>query len=299
MKRGMKMIVFSLPDDDDSAQILARNLDAEMGKAIVRRFPDGESYICIESSVKEKTVIVLAVLREPDAKMLPLIFLAATLRDLGAKRIILVAPYLPYMRQDRRFREGEGITSVYFAGLISEWFDALITIDPHLHRRKSLDEIYPIPGFVLHAAPLVSNWIRKNIKKPLLIGPDGESEQWVKSVAEAAAAPYIVLEKVRRGDRDVEVSLPQIEKWNERTPILVDDIISTAKTMIKTVGHLKDLKFNPPVCIGIHAVFADNAYADLLEAGVEKIVTCNTISHESNDIDVLGLVADFIKKQKY
>lgn len=295
MKRGMKMIVFSLPDDDDSAHILARNLNAEMGKAIVRRFPDGESYICIESSVKEKTVIVLAALREPDAKMLPLIFLAATLRDLGAKRIILVAPYLPYMRQDRRFREGEGITSGYFAGLISEWFDALITVDPHLHRRKSLDEIYSIPSFALHAAPLVSNWIRKNIKNPLLVGPDGESEQWVKSVAEEAAAPYIVLEKVRRGDRDVEVSIPQIEKWNERTPILVDDIISTAKTMIKTVGHLKDLKFNPSVCIGIHAVFADNAYADLLEAGVEKIVTCNTISHESNDIDVWGLVADFIK----
>lgn len=298
MKSGMKMIVFSLPDDDHSAHILARNLDAEMGKAIVRRFPDGESYICVESSVKEKTALVLAVLREPDAKMLPLIFLAATLRDLGAKRIILVAPYLPYMRQDRHFRAGEGITSVYFAGIISEWFDALVTVDPHLHRRKSLNEIYSIPSFALHAAPLISNWIRENIEKPLLVGPDNESEQWVKSVADAAAAPFVVLEKVRRGDRDVEISVPQIEKWNGRTPILVDDIISTAKTMIETVGHLKDLQFNPPVCIGVHALFAGNAYADLLEAGVEKIVTCNTVPHESNNIDVWDLVADFIKRQK-
>jgi ribose-phosphate pyrophosphokinase len=271
---------------------LAKNLESEVGKVVVRRFPDGESYVCVESNVEEKTAIIIATLREPDDKILQLIYLAATLKDLGAKRIIGVAPYLAYMRQDRRFHTGEAVTSAYFARLISEWFDALVTIDPHLHRYLSLDEIYTIPSVVLHAAPFISNWIRENVKNPLLIGPDGESEQWVKSVAKGANAPHIVLEKIRRGDRDVKVSIPRIEKWHEKTPVLVDDIISTARTMIETVQHLKTGGLTAPVCIGVHAIFAGNAYEDLLAAGASGVYTCDTIPHASNAISVLPLLTE-------
>ena len=286
----MKTIIFSLPGNEKTATALAKNLAAESGKVVLRRFPDGESYVCVESSVAGKTAIVVAALREPDDKFLPLVFLAAALEDLGAERVILVAPYLAYMRQDRRFKKGEAVTSVCFARLISEWFDALVTIDPHLHRLTSLDEIYTIPGVVLHAAPLISNWIKENIENPLLVGPDGESEQWVKSVAEGAGAPYVVLEKVRRGDRDVEVSIPHVEGWRVKTPVLVDDIISTARTMIETVKHLKRGGMSAPVCVGVHAVFAENAYEDLLGSGARGIFTCDTIPHVSNRISVLPLL---------
>lgn len=286
----MNQTVFALPDSESLAEGLAKQLNAETGRLILRRFPDGESYVRVESSVEEKTAIVVAALREPDDKFLPLVFLAAALEDLGAKRVILVAPYLAYMRQDRRFKKGEAVTSVCFARLISEWFDALVTIDPHLHRLTSLDEIYTIPSVVLHAAPLISNWIRENIENPLLVGPDGESEQWVKSVAEGAGAPYVVLEKVRRGDRDVEVSIPHVDAWREKTPVLVDDIISTARTMVETVKHLKRAGMPAPVCIGVHAVFAENAYEDLLGAGARGVFTCDTIPHVSNRISVLPLL---------
>ena len=230
-------------------------------------------------------------MREPDDKFLPLVFLAAALEDLGARKIILVAPYLAYMRQDRRFKKGEGVTSVCFARLISEWFDALVTVDPHLHRLASLDEIYTIPSVVLHAAPLISNWISENIENPLLVGPDGESEQWVKSVAHGAFAPYVVLEKKRRGDREVEVSIPHVDGWRGKTPVLVDDIISTARTMIETVRHLKRAGMPAPVCVGVHAIFAENAYEDLLAAGASGVFTCDTIPHVSNRISVLSLLA--------
>lgn len=286
----MNQTVFALPNSESLAAGLAKQLNAETGRLILRRFPDGESYVRVESRVEEKTAIVVAALREPDDKFLPLIFLAAALEDLGAKRAILVAPYLAYMRQDRRFKKGEAVTSVCFARVISEWFDALVTIDPHLHRLTSLDEIYTIPSVVLHAAPLISNWISENIENPLLVGPDGESEQWVKSVAEAANAPYVVLEKERRGDRDVEVSIPHVGKWREKTPVLVDDIISTARTMIETVKHLKRAGMSAPVCVGVHAVFAGNAYEDLLGAGAADVFTCDTIQHISNRISVLPLL---------
>ncbi|MFX8354866.1 phosphoribosyltransferase family protein, partial [Acinetobacter baumannii] len=91
-------------------------------------------------------------------------------------------------------------------------------------------------------------------------GPDSESEQWVSKVAADANAPYIILKKLRKGDRNVKVSVPQVEKYKESTPVLVDDIISTGNTMIETIGHLKKAGMKPPVCIGIHAVFAARAH---------------------------------------
>ena len=286
----MNETVFALPGNESLAGSLAKQLNAETGRLILRRFPDGESYVRVESSVEDKTAIVVAALREPDDKFLPLVFLAAALEDLGAKKIILVAPYLAYMRQDRRFKKGEAVTSTCFARLISERFDALVTVDPHLHRRSSLDEIYTIPSVVLHAASLISVWIREKIENPLLIGPDSESEQWVKSVAEVAGAPYVVLEKVRRGDREVEISIPHVDRWREKTPVLVDDIISTARTMIETVIHLKRAGMPAPVCVGVHAVFAGNAYEDVLAAGAGGVYTCDTIPHRSNSISVLPLL---------
>ena len=304
----MTMLLLALPDNEAMTACLAMALtdngqhhralrsrapdcSAERGVVTLRRFPDGESYVRVESSVRGRDVAIVCTLARPDDKVLPLFFLAATARDLGATSVGLVAPYLAYMRQDRRFAEGEGVTSSYFASLLSGSVDWLVTVDPHLHRRASLDEIYTIPTEVVHAAPRVAEWIRTNVRRPLLVGPDAESAQWITAVAEAADAPSIVLAKVRRGDRDVAVIVPDVERWHDHTPVLVDDIVSTARTMIATVRHLRRGGLPAPVCIGVHAVFAKGAYDDLRAAGAAAIVTCNTISHVSNIIDLSGELA--------
>lgn len=291
----MKTVLFALPGNEPLAQLLAEKLDAEMGEATIRHFPDGESYVRIHSDVADKKVVLICTLHQPDEKLLPLYFLSNTAKSLGAKCTCLVAPYLAYMRQDKVFHPGEGITSKYFARLISSFADSLITVDPHLHRIDSLNKLYGIPAKVVHAADLISDWIKRHIKQPVLVGPDSESEQWVAVVAKNAGAPYLVLEKTRRGDRDVEVSIPQVDAYRKHTPVLVDDIISTARTMIETVGHLKNAGMRSPVCIGVHAVFADQAYEDLLASGAASIVTCNTIPHKSNAIDLSDLYLDFIQ----
>jgi ribose-phosphate pyrophosphokinase len=157
-----------------------------------------------------------------------------------------------------------------------------------------MSEIYTIPYKVLHAAALLSDWIRDNIEKPVLIGPDSESEQWVEAVAKDANAPFIILEKVRQGDRDVQVSVPHVEKYKEHIPVLVDDIISTAHTMIETIGHLKKAGMKPAVCIGVHGIFAGSAYDELKKAGAGHIVTTNTIAHESNAIEIAHLIASVL-----
>ena len=292
----MKPLLISLAPEEPMTQSLGEKLSADEGKMTLRRFPDGESYVRIESDCKNRDVVVVGTLFKPDDKIIPLIFISETLKEFGAKSIGLVSPYLAYMRQDKRFHEGEGISSRYFSRLVSNYFDWLVTVDPHLHRYHSLNEIYSIPTQVVHAASVVSEWIHKNVKNPLLIGPDSESEQWVADVAKRAGAPHIVLTKIRHGDRDVEVSIPEVENWKNHTPVLVDDIISTGRTMIETIRHLKNADMLPPVCVGVHGVFADNPYEKLLELGVKKIVTCNTIPHLSNSIDISTALAKSVEQ---
>jgi ribose-phosphate pyrophosphokinase len=285
------LLFLPLPGNEAQARTLADLSGGELGSVTVQRFPDGETYVRVATAVENREIALVSSLHRPDDKLLPLIFVAETARELGAVSIGLVAPYLAYLRQDRRFQEGEGVTSRYFARLLSESFDWLVTIDPHLHRLPSLGAVYAIPSRVLHAAPYVSAWIKENVPEALLVGPDSESAQWVEAVAQAAGAPFVILEKVRRGDRDVEVSVPQVGRWRDRTPVLVDDIISTGRTMIETVGHLRRAGLRAPVCIGVHAVFAEHSYQDLLAAGTASVVTCNSITHPSNRIDVMPLLA--------
>jgi ribose-phosphate pyrophosphokinase len=161
-----------------------------------------------------------------------------------------------------------------------------VTVDPHLHRYHVLDEIYRVPTRVVPSAPLIAQWVAAQIERPLLIGPDAESEQWVAEVAAAAQAPFAVLQKIRRGDRDVEVSLPDVSAWRDRQPVLIDDIVSSARTMVQAVGSVRRVGLPAPVCIGVHALFAPGAYDELLASGAARIITCDTVAHASNAISV-------------
>lgn len=269
--------------------------DLDRGLLTFHRFPDGESYIRFDESLEGREVVFIDTLSQPDSKILPLLFAARTAKEMGAVRVGLVAPYLAYMRQDTRFKPGEAITSIHFAHLISEAFDWLVTVDPHLHRYKTLSEIYSIPTQVVTATQPISQWIHGHVDQPVLIGPDSESAQWVAQIAAEIGAPFLVLEKTRYSDQDVKVSIPALEKYSFHTPILIDDIISTGQTMIETIKHLKSLRTKPPVCIGVHAVFAGITTETLIEAGAAKVVTCNTISHDSNGIDVFPLLFQGVK----
>ena len=291
----METILLALPENEKIARRLSDITGTLLGKSEIRHFPDGETYLRLDSNVSNRKVVLVCTLDRPDKKILPLYYLAKTVRDMGCDSICLVAPYLAYMRQDKIFRTGEAVTSEYFAQLLSSFVDYLITIDPHLHRRSTLAEIYSIPTQVSHASSSISEWIKKNIETPVIIGPDEESKQWVSEVANNSMAPFIILKKHRLGDQNVEISTPDIEKYSDHRPVLIDDIISTGNTMIETIKRLKQARMKQPLCIGIHAVFAGNTYENLRNAGAERVITCNTIEHPSNSIDVTDLLTGFQK----
>lgn len=293
----MGSIVFYLPSDEHLARKVAEKLKLDLGQAIFRRFPDKEAFVQIGTEVKNKNVILFGGLNDPDEKFIPIVFFAETARRLGAKSIGLVAPYLGYLRQDKEFHPGEAVNSRIFASMLSSYIDWLVTIDPHLHRHHALSEVYTVKAEVLHAERLIAAWIKNNIDQPVLIGPDEESKQWVSKVAQLASAPYIVLEKIRHGDREVEISVPKVKEYKNHTPVLVDDIISTARTMIETVRHLDRAGMNPTICIGVHAIFVNGSYQELLQEKVAQVITCNTIQHESNMIDVSELIVEYLQHE--
>jgi len=287
-------LLFSLPGSEPLADRLSDALGGEIGALETRRFPDDEVYLRLRTDPKGRSVVLVGALDRPDRKFLPLCFAADAARDLGAARVGLVCPYLPYLRQDMRFQVGEAITSVTFARMLSSAFDWLVTVDPHLHRYRDLGEIYRIPARALQAAPLLADWIRAEVPRPLLIGPDEESRQWVAAVADRADAPHVVLQKQRLGDRDVRIEVPDLATWIDRTPVLVDDIVSSARTMIEAAARLAEAGLRRPVCVAVHALFAQDAYQSLVAAAA-RVVTTNTVPHATNEIDVAPLIADAVR----
>lgn len=287
----MRPLVVPLPGNDGFAERLAVHIGAELGSLETRSFPDGETYLRFRVDPAGRRLVLVCTLDRPDPKVLPLLFAAAAGRDLGATRIGLVAPYLSYMRQDARFLSGEAVTSVAFAKLLSLSFDWLVTVDPHLHRHKTLGGLYTIPARAVPAVPLIAAWIAANEPAPLLLGPDIESEQWVAEVARLVNAPFRVLRKQRRGDRDVSIEVTDLSEFRDRTPVLLDDIVSSGRTMIETARQTKEQHMPLPVCIAVHALLSDGAYTSL-RALARRVVSTNTVLHETNAIDVAAAIAD-------
>jgi ribose-phosphate pyrophosphokinase len=284
-------VLLAFPGMEPLGKVLAGLVGAEYGEIELHRFPDGESLVTLPGEVAGRNVAILATLRDPDTLGLPLRFAALTARELGATRVGLVAPYLAYMRQDRRFAPGQAVSAPLFARFLEEAFDWLVTADPHLHRIPALGEVFGIPAERVVTAPLLAEWIGAHVTDPVLLGPDGESKQWVAEVALLAGCPYQVLHKHRSGDRRVEVSAPAQDAFRARTPVILDDIASSGRTMIEAIERLKTAGTAPPVCILIHAVFAGSAYEDILAAGAARLVSTDSIPHSSNAISLASALA--------
>ncbi|MEX2131566.1 MAG: ribose-phosphate diphosphokinase [Pseudohongiellaceae bacterium] len=287
-------IVFSLQPHPLLSGLVS-GLSAQTGGFETRYFPDGESYLRIETQVEQRQCIILANLAHPNEKFLPLAFMASTLKELGAESVGLVAPYLSYMRQDRRFEAGEAVTSRIFATLLSQQIDWFVTVDPHLHRVHSLQEIYTVPSTVVEGAPIIGKWLR-SLHDVFLVGPDSESEQWVSQISAQSGHPFVIGEKRRHGDRDVTIVLPDLSDFTGLTAVIIDDVISSGHTILQCLKSLNASGVVSVSCVCIHGLFADGAEAMLASAGLKELISTNTIPHQSNRLDVAEALLPPIQK---
>ena len=283
-------ILFNLSPSHPIPEKLAETTGLPLGQFEIRHFPDGETFLRVDTDVAQSNVVIFCDLYQPNEKLFPLLSFAENARELGASNICLITPYLPYMRQDKRFHTGESITSRHFAKHLSLAFDALITVDPHLHRYPTLDAVYTLNGMVCTAQTVITEFLKAQTDNLLLIGPDEESEQWVAAIANASNRPYQILLKERSGDYDVSVTEPELAQYRGYCPVLVDDIISSGRTMLATIEHLESAEMGKPLIIGVHGIFAKDAYA--LLKGIAEIHSCNSIVHETNSLDLTPVIAD-------
>ncbi|OOG38573.1 MULTISPECIES: ribose-phosphate diphosphokinase [unclassified Rhodanobacter] len=284
--------LYAMPGNEAFAELLSLHTGYQRRQLLLHHFPDSETLVRMAPPTPGGDAVIVCTLDRPDPKALPLMMAAATARELGAARVGLVAPYLAYMRQDKRFHPGEAISAKIFADWLGHTFDWLVTVDPHLHRYATLAEVYPNAAHVVHVASQLAVWIDAHVTMPLIVGPDQESAQWVTAVSNLLCAPSVVAHKERHGDRDVEILLPEMDKWRDHTPVLVDDIIASGETMVQTLRCLHARTSLPPVCVAVHGVFAEGALEGLLAEGAGLVVTSNSVITDTTQIDISKPVAE-------
>lgn len=283
-------LVFGFPEYREPAQRLAQAAGLAYADVQVHRFPDGESKVRLPATLPEK-LILCRTLDRPNSKLIELELATATARELGARHLTLVAPYLCYMRQDMAFQSGEAVSQRIIGNLLAVQFDRVITVDPHLHRVHTLREAVPAEeAIALSATVPMAEYLAGRVQDPFLIGPDEESEQWVKTIAERHHFDYAVAHKQRHGDSEVRITLAD-RNYRDRNIVFVDDMISTGHTLAEAVQRVS---VHHPASISVlvtHALFSGDALARLQAAGVSHICSTDSVLHATNRLRLDSLLA--------
>ena len=288
-----------LPGDRHAAERLGRHLGISVFAISVHTFPDKENRIRVHPV--KGTVILYATLNAPNEKLLYLAFAASALREAGAKRLVLVAPYLCYMRQDKAFQAGEAVSQRVIAGFLSAYFDRVLTVDPHLHRIDDLQSIFTnCKADVLSATGLIAGILSAETAadRRLLVGPDSEAKQWVQAIATKLMIPFIIGEKIRTNDRQVAVTLPKDKNIHGTRVIIVDDVISSGATICRCAEALLQAGAQEIEVVAVHILCSDGDITAMKEAGVSRIRSTDSIPHPTNAIRLGPLLAEALMEEK-
>lgn len=288
------MIVIGCSHGKHIAKRIANKAKVKYSELFVEKFPDNELHIKFNAKLvkNKKVVLVQSFYDDLDSCLIEVMFAARTAKQLGASSVTLMAPYFPYMRQDKMFSQGE-VASIHVLGeILSKIIDEIYILDPHLHREKNLGHIFSIPAHKLTANPLNAEYIKK-IKNPLIVGPDWESYKWAKRTAEIVGCESTILLKDRHSARNVDVKFQEKVDVKGKNIVLIDDMISTGNTLIKTINALKKLGVTKVTCIATHGIFTENALEKLLKTGA-KVITSNSLPGKVAKIDVSVLFAEKI-----
>jgi len=283
-------VLLHFDDELASAQRIAAQAGLTLGPMARHRFPDGELKLRLPAALPER-VVVLRTLDHPNEKLVELLLAARTARELGARHLTLVSPYLAYMRQDIAFTPGEAVSQRIVGQFLAGLFDAVITVDPHLHRVATLQEAVPVPqAVVLSGAPLLADLVAQQRPNALLVGPDEESAQWIAQAAARHGFDHAVCRKVRHGDRSVAIELPA-GNFSGRAVVLLDDVASSGHTLAQAARLLLAAGATSVDVAVTHALFAGDALQLLSEAGIGQVWSTDCITHVSNAVSMAPAIA--------
>jgi ribose-phosphate pyrophosphokinase len=285
--------VHAVEDQAVHARQTALALDAPFRPIKLHSFPDGETLPRVAQT--RGAVGVYCSLWRPNEKLVPLLLTADALRRAGAKRLILIAPYLCYLRQDAVFHPGESLSRDVIGALLGRAFDALVTVEPHLHRTRELSAAFAgIPALAISSAPLLGGAFAEAEETLLVVGPDAESAAWAGAVAQSIGREAVTFHKTRRDDREVELALPPGADIAGRPALLVDDVCASGATL---EAALRALRARGALSVDIavaHALFDPQAEDRLRRAGARRIVSTDSCPHPSNTIPLAAALAEAV-----
>jgi ribose-phosphate pyrophosphokinase len=282
-------VLLAFPEYREAAAAIAGKAGIPCAEVAIHRFPDGESRLRLPPGLPSQVVFCRS-LDNPNEKLVELTLAAAGAHQQGAASCTLIAPYLCYMRQDKAFTPGEVVSQRAIGGLLAAYFSAVITVDAHLHRVSRLSDAIPCEHALnLKATAPMAEFVASKLRRPLLVGPDGESQQWVAAIAAAGHLDHVVASKQRSGDRDVRISLPPYD-YRSRDVVLLDDIASSGATLEVAA---REIARHGPASVSVlvtHALFSGAATERLRAAGVGAIWSCDSVPHATNAVALDGLL---------
>jgi len=284
--------VHAFPDEAAPAGRFADALGLPLRLIRPHAFPDGESRPTVTATAGAGAILYRSLAR-PDDRLMPLLLAADALRRAGAGRVDLVAPYLPYMRQDRVFAPGEPLSQAVMGRILSGTFDRILTLEAHLHRTPDLAAVFP--GRVARNAGggevLASALARLRPQVDIVAGPDSESAAWAGSVAQRLGAGVVVAGKVRRGDRDVTVQYPDDPRLAGAHIALVDDICSSGGTLASAARALKAAGAARITAAVVHGLHDARTVRALKTAGVDRLIATDSVAGPGRRLPVAGVLA--------
>jgi ribose-phosphate pyrophosphokinase len=227
------------------------------------------------------------------------LFAAEALRRGGARRLVLVAPYLCYMRQDAAFHPGEAISQKVVGPLLARTFDRVVTVDAHLHRTHKIRDVFPgIEAEDLSAMPAVAEALHGTLDpRTVVVGPDEESAPWVGDLAGRLGLAHTVGRKSRAGDRAVAIAFTEAGQLKGRPVLLVDDIVSSGGTLVTCAKALAAADAASIDCVITHALFAPAMMREFERAGIRSLRSTTSVPHPTNAIRLDGLLAAALRKE--
>jgi ribose-phosphate pyrophosphokinase len=246
------------------------------GQALVTRFADGEAYVQIQENVRGADVFVLQPTCRPvDQHLMELLLMMDALKRASARRITAVIPYYGYARQDRKDRPRAPISSKLVADLLTTaGAHRALIVDLHA---PQLQGFFNIPVDHLFASPVLVDHFRKlSLPNLTVVSPDAGGVERARFFAKKVDAALAIVDK-RRVEANVAEVMHVIGDVRGRTCLVIDDLIDTAGTLVKTAGALMDNGANAVYACCSHPVFSGPAVANILDSCIREVVVTNTI----------------------
>jgi ribose-phosphate pyrophosphokinase len=288
-----------ISDDQNSplAKKISLDLHAEYKNIELRIFADGESKIRLDNMAKKNCIIIHSTYPPTDQHLMQLFMIMYKCKEDGAKDICVVSPYLAYTRQDKVFVDGEIITSNLVGKILAcLGITKLVTIDSH--KPNALN--YSFATIDLTAIPSLSSYVKHNLtmNNPIVISPDEGGIERAKKFAGLINANSLSLVKTRdRFTGDVSISLLDQGPLKNCDALIVDDMISTGASIMKTIELLKKYHIGDVYAICTHALLLDDAKQKLLNAGIKEVISTNSIPNEFAKVDLSSVISNYFLNQ--